>query len=253
MSSLCVDSILINGRGQYRNYQDESDALASVRQVFEISSDGVVTLNLIHGGFEFAVRIFRLDFGEMTVVETDGQPVEPTIVNEIILGIGETYVIRFDTDSIESNEIFWDRLTVRAQIIGDCLGQDCRPVRPIYADIFLENSGSPDSEPIEKFELAKPHEDLIHLTPMADYTTLNCFWPNNNEQPKRTCISSHELKNTLVQSNDHYEPIFGEIPDRILNFTFNFATGASINNRRFEYGEPMHQGRIKLNLELIKQ
>ena len=103
----------------------------------------------------------------------------------------------------------------------------------------------------ENFEIAPPGQEPLHLKPAGTYTTLNCFWPNNKKEPKRTCVSSHHLKNQVDEAI-HYIPKYDETPDRILNFTFNFATGASINNRRFEYGEPMHQGRMK-NIRTVEK
>ena len=66
----------------------------SLRERFDIPmSADTFRLHFVHGGFEFPIRVYRHDRKVFTVVETDGGAVEPVEVNEIIVGIGETFVV----------------------------------------------------------------------------------------------------------------------------------------------------------------
>ena len=71
----------------------------SLREVFYVKkSRKFARLSLVHAGFEFPARFFRKDFGNFEVVETDGQAIEPVTVQQLILGVGETFEIRVPLD-----------------------------------------------------------------------------------------------------------------------------------------------------------
>ena len=96
MSSICVDSIIVNGYGSFIGQEQK---MASLQETFHVKkSQNFVRLSLIHAGFEFPARFFRMDFGPFEVVETDGQAIEPFLTNQLILGIGETFIIKVPLD-----------------------------------------------------------------------------------------------------------------------------------------------------------
>ena len=97
MSSICVDSVLVNGYGSY--VTEEGKKTASLREVFHVQkSQKFVRLSLVHAGFEFPARFYRKDFGDFEVVGTDGQAIEPFTVQQLVLGVGETFEIRLPLD-----------------------------------------------------------------------------------------------------------------------------------------------------------
>ena len=99
MSSTCVDSILVNGYGAFIDSFDEIQKMASVEEIFTIDESKIfVKVNLVHAGFEFPVRFFRMDFGDFEVIETDGQAIEPFKVQQLVLGVGETFVVKIIID-----------------------------------------------------------------------------------------------------------------------------------------------------------
>ena len=94
-----MDSILVNGRGLMRdsnpglvhqNISSNYSHIGSTSERWRIpASFERVTISLIHGGFEFPIRVFLLDGGSFTVVETDGSQIEAEEVDELILGVGK--------------------------------------------------------------------------------------------------------------------------------------------------------------------
>ena len=98
ISSMCMDSILVNGRGLIRdsnpglvhqNISSQSSHLGSTTERWYVPRYmNKVTLSLVHGGYEFPVRLFLLDGGSFKVLETDGTRIEPVEVDELILGVG---------------------------------------------------------------------------------------------------------------------------------------------------------------------
>ena len=98
ISSMCMDSILVNGRGLIRdsnpglvhqNISSQSSHLGSTTERWYVPRYmNNVKLSLVHGGYEFPVRVFLLDGGSFIVLETDGTRIQPVEVDELILGVG---------------------------------------------------------------------------------------------------------------------------------------------------------------------
>ena len=99
VSSLCMDSILVNGRGLIRdsnpglvhqNISSKFTHLGSTSERWYIPQGYTkTTVSLVHGGYEFPIRFFLLDGGSFTVLETDGTRIKPEEVDELILGVGK--------------------------------------------------------------------------------------------------------------------------------------------------------------------
>ena len=110
VSSLCMDSLIVNGVGNYRNHFNGSLASGGVRETYEIPANKKqVKLRAIHAGFEFQLRFFRLDGGSMWVTGSDGDDFQPIEISEVILGIGETFDLDLMMDSFD------DQVIVRTQ------------------------------------------------------------------------------------------------------------------------------------------
>jgi hypothetical protein len=66
-----MDSLIVNGYGQFRNHFNSSEAFAAVKQTYVISNTvNKIKLRAIHAGFEMAVKVFRLDGHSIFVVAT---------------------------------------------------------------------------------------------------------------------------------------------------------------------------------------
>lgn len=74
---------LINGRGRAKN---ANTPLTEVR----IQEGEVVRLRLINGSATYSLR-FQIDNHPLTVIASDGQPLRPVTVDNLLIGIGERY------------------------------------------------------------------------------------------------------------------------------------------------------------------
>jgi len=74
---------LMNGKGRAAN---SSSPLAEVR----IKDGEVVRLRLINGSATYSLR-FQIDNHPLTVIASDGQPLRPVTVDNLLIGIGERY------------------------------------------------------------------------------------------------------------------------------------------------------------------
>ena len=73
-----MDSLTVNGLGQYRNHFNASDAFASFQEVFTIPKElKRLKLRNIHAGLEFQLRFVRLYGLAMTITASDGVNIIP--------------------------------------------------------------------------------------------------------------------------------------------------------------------------------
>lgn len=131
VSSLCMDSILVNGYGQYRNPSNHSIGAISIRETYLIpEAETFVVVHLIHAGFEFPLRFYRHDREKLVVLETDGGAVEPEQVDDVIVGVGETFVIKLP--------VTWENdLLLRTELLVECKGYQCHRADVPFFDTKL--------------------------------------------------------------------------------------------------------------------
>ena len=87
-------------------------------------------VHLIHAGFEFPLRFFRHDRERVEVIESDGGRIEPEQVDAVIVGVGETYVIKLP--------VTWEGdLFLRVELLVECKGYECLDVQVPFFDIRL--------------------------------------------------------------------------------------------------------------------
>ena len=68
-------------------------------ETFEFPMTAQKTLiRAIHAGFEYQIRFVRLDGGFFAVVGSDGDSFDAIVVNELLIGIGESYDIELPLD-----------------------------------------------------------------------------------------------------------------------------------------------------------
>lgn len=240
VSSLCMDSLIVNGNGIYRNHFDGDDATGGVRETFEIpANEKSVKLRAIHAGFEFQLRFFRLDGGSMWVTGSDGDDFQPIEISEIIIGIGET----FDLDLML--ESFDEEVILRTQLMARCQGLQCDKIHIPYVDTYVRKSSSAtEVTKLLNFDDPKvPMNPEGHCKPQefnGVCNVFNCPWVEFNTEEtnshqyefKKVCHHLTEAQRTVPTITD-FDP--NETPDKILNITFNFAHGSSINNIKFTY------------------
>jgi FtsP/CotA-like multicopper oxidase with cupredoxin domain len=84
-------SVLFNGRG--RRPGDTKSPLATL----EVKKGQTVRLRLINGSSTYAFR-FRIDGHPLTVIATDGMPVRPVTVDDLVLDVGERFDVLLKAD-----------------------------------------------------------------------------------------------------------------------------------------------------------
>ena len=75
-----------------------------------------IVLNTIHAGFEFQIKIFRLDGKSFNAIGSDGISFMTEKINELIIGTGETFDLELNIEE--------DKIDLRFQLLADALGQD---------------------------------------------------------------------------------------------------------------------------------
>jgi FtsP/CotA-like multicopper oxidase with cupredoxin domain len=84
-------SALVNGKGRAPGDTKSPPA------VIEVKKGEKVRLRLINGSSTFALR-FQIDGHPLTVIATDGAPVRPVVVDNLVLGVGERYDVLLEAD-----------------------------------------------------------------------------------------------------------------------------------------------------------
>jgi FtsP/CotA-like multicopper oxidase with cupredoxin domain len=92
-------SVLFNGKG--RAPGDTKSPLTAL----QVKKGETVRLRLINGSSTYAFR-FRIDGHPLTVIATDGMPVRPVTVDDLLLGVGERYDVLLKADQ---DGAFWIR------------------------------------------------------------------------------------------------------------------------------------------------
>ena len=115
-------------------------------------------IRAIHAGFEYSLRFVRLDGGVFAVKGSDGDAFESIFVNELLVGIGETFDVELplDQDTIilrfvffklpyrhisNSNSMTTLKSNLRTQLMVKCIGKECREVGHVpYVDTILKKN-----------------------------------------------------------------------------------------------------------------
>ncbi len=122
------ESALFNGRGRFGSHS--AAPLASI----DVKPGETLRLRLINGSSTYALR-FQIDGHRLTVVASDGAPLEPIEVDNLVINIGERYDVLLNADRSGAS---WIRA---ATVAGDEARRCCairmrhpasRPPRPSF-------------------------------------------------------------------------------------------------------------------------
>jgi FtsP/CotA-like multicopper oxidase with cupredoxin domain len=91
LGDISFQSGLINGKGRAR--PDGKEPLTEVR----VEKGETVRLRLINGSSTYALR-FQADGHPLTVIASDGQPIKPVRVDNLVMDVGETYDVLLKAD-----------------------------------------------------------------------------------------------------------------------------------------------------------
>ena len=236
MSTFCVDSIVANGRGQYRTNEDEFEF--SVLEEYRVSKTTTrIQLKTIHAGFEHPILIRAVDGRKLTITAQDGRRVLPEEGDGIFMGVGETLNIEVDFPLEEE----WIELI--AEVMFEGIGKKSEYHEKPYVKITFARDAS-----VSRFEIKKqlfaayPESNVVEPfsfqteNTVSEKVLLNC--------PAKT-IGDMSCKTVVDFKRDpKYEsrfanppPSIEEKPDRVIDVNMNFAIGPAINGLEFKYPE----------------
>ena len=220
VSSMDFWSGLINGRGRKGNN-------SAPLTVFIASRGKRYRLHIVLASGEFAYRV-SIDNHELTVVESDGNPVAPTKFESVIIFPGETYAVEFEANQNPGR--YWIRATTLRMGYGYENPQPDDIVWDVKAILHYEGTSNMTGD---------PRSQRRNCTSNTPCKILNCAWPAYRQDlyPNMQCVAISDLR----LDNSRYHGHEGEISlkdenvdvELFLNMAFPVpGIGTSINNRR---------------------
>lgn len=220
VSSMDYWSGIINGRGRKGK---NSAPLTVVMAVGGIRH----RVHIVLASGEFAYRV-SIDNHELTVIESDGNPVEPVKLESVILFPGETYTVEFEANQKPGR--YWIRATTLRMGYGY---ENPQPDDIVWdAKAILHYKGTNDTT-------GDPSSRRQNCTSETPCKILNCAWPAYRQDlyPNMECVAISDLR----LDNSRYHGHEGDISlddenvdlELFLNMAFPLTVpGSSINSRR---------------------
>ena len=139
INPIFVDSMLINGKGAYRAFEDSSKntTVFTPREVFHVKPGGRYRFRIISNNI--CPSILAIQDHPLTVIAVDGSPVKPLVVDHIAMYSGERYDFIVTADREIDN--YWFRLYTTDPV--------CSVVKDEFA--ILRYDGASDEEPLRYF------------------------------------------------------------------------------------------------------
>ena len=109
-----VDSILINGRGISAKNEGKDVPLAE----FKVKSNARYRFRVVNAGINFCPMVFSIDGHNMTLIATDGFPIDPVEVESFVSNPGERFDFILNTNKAVKN--YW----IKVKGEGNCAFYD---------------------------------------------------------------------------------------------------------------------------------
>ncbi|XP_062608275.1 uncharacterized protein LOC134270113 [Saccostrea cucullata] len=191
-----ADAGLINGRGRYYSDLDKTIHNEAPLEVFSVTQGSTYRFRVIGVGALFPFRV-SVDDHVITIIESDGYPVQPKTVESFVINPGE----RFDF-ILEANQTI-DNYWIRGKTLE-------RIPRTTVAEAILRYDGAPVEEPKTNRKLCTAGDKCF---------VLNCpftYFPQNEHTE---CIRFDTLRSTAT---DDPAPPFveGKFKEYFLNYAF---------------------------------
>ena len=228
LSSLTYVSGLINGHGRYNGNK-------APLSTFNVTKGQKLQFHVVGALSEYAYRI-SIDQHSMTVIETDGFPVQPVQLQSLIVFGGETFVVEIKAD--QPVQSYW----IRAETLKDPFVQKENDTPKIEVLAVLHYEGSDD----QKVPTTSPKQ-CISDEPCV---VLNCPWSAypQAEYPHTKCINIDQLRLEMSLVNTEKEILspIAKVHEMFLNF--HFSPGSSVNAYTFIFpkSSPIYDSRTQL-------
>ncbi|CAG5111667.1 Oidioi.mRNA.OKI2018_I69.chr2.g5947.t1.cds [Oikopleura dioica] len=243
LSSYCVDSITVNGHGQFR--QHNGSMAFSIGEEYILPYDTeTVELKAIHAGFEFPILVRRADNMPIYATGTDGRRIKSTAGHGLIFGVGETWNIESEFNGLDDIEFIAE---IMLEGIGNVVHADYHHSHRPYVKVPVRRSSTqfrgertrkllPLQPRQHLIAPRRPHEGVDINDPLhRHFTYINC--PVVNYRGFK-CIGIMDFQRDQSVDADSYQYNPSEIeqePDQIIELNFNLARGSSVNGIKFAY------------------
>ncbi|CAF0713230.1 unnamed protein product [Brachionus calyciflorus] len=214
------DSILINGKGALRHVDYKNLSIETPRAEFWVRSGKKYRFRLINAGILYCPIEFSIDYHNLTIIASDGKPLEPYTVESLIIYAGERYDFIINAFRKPSN--YW----IKAKGWADC------SVKKVYQTAFLKYHDSFDKDNLPDLN------ELNYENASRNGLQLNPWNKHINSSNRDSFTKINEVKAILdKESYEFYTKIFDKnqtIKKYYLAMEFN-----KINNPEF-YDEKLY-------------
>ena len=120
-------AMLINGRGVWPYAPADSPIPNTPRAIFSVQPGVKYRFRLVNAGFLYCPIEFSIDNHTLTVITTDGNPIEPYEVVSVVMQAGERFDFVLNANQSNTSASFW----IRAKGLAHCA------VRSVYQTAIL--------------------------------------------------------------------------------------------------------------------
>lgn len=205
-SLLKAHSGLINGRGRYYfNYETGSHNEAPLT-VYKVKQGSVYRFRAIGVGALYPFRV-SVDGHMITVIESDGFPIQPVTVESFIINPGERYDFTLVANQTIGN--YWIR------------GRTLEMNRVTMAEAILRYDTAPENDPVTTRKECKVG-DVCHV--------LNCPFQFYPASENIKCIFFDQLRSTVPN-----DPAPEVVEGRFSEYFLNFFSEGMVNGKMFKF------------------
>lgn len=198
-----AQSGLINGRGRFYSDLENGTHNGAPLEVFNVKQNSSYRFRVINAGALFPFRI-SIDNHMLSVIESDGYPINPTRVESFIINPGERF--DFVINANQSINNYWIR--------GKTL--EVTP-RTTIAEAILRYEGASDAEPSTSRKVCNEKDQCI---------VINCPFTYFPKEEYAKCIRIDQLRSSAT--DDPAPPVVeGKFKEYFLNFAFAGNTTVS--------------------------
>ncbi len=144
------DTMIINGKGMFTEFTKDGKVAYTPREVFSVKKDDKYRFRVISNGV--CHMTIAVENHNLTVIATDGAPVQPTVVDRIGLSSGERFDFVLNADKDVDN--YWFRLSTADGACANTVPEE-------FA--ILRYDGAPEQEPSRVF--SEGEDDGVTLNP----------------------------------------------------------------------------------------
>ncbi|GFN91552.1 multicopper oxidase [Plakobranchus ocellatus] len=201
--------LLINGKGARVPFQhSDGSTHYTPRATFSVQGGKKYRFRVINAGIMYCPIQISIDQHTMTVIASDGHPVEPVVADILNVFAGERYDFILYADKTTTLRNYW----IRARGLGDC------SVKRAHQVALLKYAGAPDVDPPEPIDYDSVTNSGITLNPWNS--------PGSNSEILITRMRA--------EAPDGNDGVMTSVPDKKFYLGMDFNTKVD----HFKYNNP---------------